>query len=104
MLLHLTHGDESLLEIQEFISQNKNPDYSLSIFNILEQSTAEIICSDSEIFDAIIHISSIEHTFPEWIGINHLSDSYIVGMEFARGTIITPSVYEYKNGILTKKV
>ena len=100
--ISLTYGPKGFEEIQDFLTTYPKDDYSLSIYNITEQNTAEINCSFDEMLDVIMLVSSTEHDFPHWIGINRLSDSYVVGMKFAMGRIQTPAIYEYKDGTLTK--
>ena len=51
----------------------------------------------------IMYVTSAEHDFPAWIGGNELSDSYVVGMDFTRGNIHTPSICEWKDGRLVEK-
>ncbi len=99
----LSAGKESFSEIKKYLESNKNLNYSLSIYDEIKQSTAEIMCSFDEFISVIILVSTIEHDFPNWIGINELTDSYVIGMNFTRGTINTPAIYEYKSGKLIEK-
>lgn len=41
-----------------------------------------------------------QNDFPAWIGVNELSDSYVVGLNFTRGHLHTPSVCKWKGGKL----
>ena len=52
--------------------------------------------------DVTAYVVNLEHDFPAWIGINELSESYVVGLTFTRGHISTMSVYEWKNNRLVK--
>ncbi len=47
---------------------------------------------------AISAAVDLEHDFPSWIGVNELSESYVVGLRFTRGNLETPGLYEFKNG------
>lgn len=96
----LTYGEKGMSEIRSFLNEHKEDDYTLSIYNILEEATMEIMCSFEEMLDVIMWVSSLEHDFPAWIGKNELSDSYVVGMNFTRGNLRTPSVYKWENGKL----
>jgi hypothetical protein len=98
----LTCGDESYNEIADFLKENRKEKYSLSIYNSLEQSTIEVICSVDDIVDVVAYISCVEHDFPMWIGVNELTESYVVGMEFTRGVLTTPSICKWKEGKLIK--
>lgn len=102
--VQLTYGNEGFREIRDFLNQNYHDGYTLSIYDNLQQSTVEIICAVNEMVNAIMYVSSVEHDFPAWIGVNEWSDSYVVGMDFTRGRILTPSVCEYNNGKLEYKI
>ena len=104
-MLHivLTYGNEGIQEIKEFIDAHHHKEYTLHIYNIPEQATIEIICDIDSIIDVLHYISNIEHTFPDWIRINELSDAYVIGMEFTRGHLHTPSICEWKGGQLITK-
>ena len=101
--IQLTYGVESTQEISDFLKKNYQKDYTLSIYNILEQSTIEVICDFDSMLDVILYVVGIEHDFPAWIGVNELSDSYVVGLRFTRGRLHTPSICEWKNGELIEK-
>ena len=100
--MELTYGSESFNEIKAFLANNNMEGYTLSIYNIQEESTMEIHCKHDEMIDVISLVSSAEHDFPSWIGINEVSSSYVIGLRFTRGTFHTPSVCDYNNGRLTE--
>ncbi|MEE0989630.1 MAG: hypothetical protein U0L02_09750 [Kandleria vitulina] len=99
----LTYGNEGFEEIRNFLNKNYNKEYTLSIYNNLEQATIEVICDFESMVDVIAYVSNVEHDFPEWIGVNELSDSYVVGMNFTRGNLRTPSVCEWNDNKLIEK-
>ena len=101
--VQLSYGNEGFREIQEFLVQNYHKDYTLSIYNICEQATAEVFCNYENMIDVIMYVENVEHHYPESIGINELSDSYVVGMNFTRGHLHTPSICEWKDGRLVEK-
>ena len=101
--IRLTYGNESFKEIAGFLMENYHKDYSLSIYNSLEQSTIEVICDFNSFVDVIVYVSNIEHDFPALIGVNEISDSYVVGMAFTKGHLHTPSVCEWKDGRLIER-
>lgn len=101
--VQLTYGNESFKEIQDFLKQNYHKDYTLSIYNSCEQATVEVICAYEEMLDVIMYVTNVEHDFPAWIGVNELSDSYVVGIDFTRGHLHTPSICEWKEGRLVEK-
>lgn len=88
----LKYGEEGFEQIEKFLKNNKHEGYTLSIYNGLEKATTEVVCKFDEMVDVIKFVSMIEHDYPEWIGTNKFSDSYVVGMNFTRGEIPTPSV------------
>jgi len=103
LLVQLTYGNEGFKEIREFLKQNYHKDYTLSIYNNLEEATVEIECEHEDMLNVIMYVTNAEHDFPAWIGVNELSDSYVVGMDFTRGNIHTPSICEWKGGRLVEK-
>ena len=98
----LPYGQEGLAEIKKFLEENRHEGYTLSLYNILEECAAEIDCSFDEIFQIICYAVDAEHDFPAWIGVNELSESYVVGLNFTRGRIQTPAVYKAENGKLKR--
>jgi len=96
----LTYGPEGFKEIKKFLEENRDDEYTLSIYNEMDQSTVEVICRFEEMVDVVAFVSNVEHDFPDWIGKNELSDSYVVGMNFTRGNIHTPSVCKWVDGKL----
>lgn len=101
--VQLAYGNDGFKEISDFLKNNYHKDYTLSIFNSLEQATIEVICDFDSMVDVIMYVSNVEHDFPVWIGVNELSDSYVVGMDFTRGHLHTPSVCEWKDGRLVER-
>lgn len=101
--VQLTYGNEGFKEIQEFLRQNYHKGYTLSIYNVCEQATIEIICTYEDMLDVIIYVSNVEHNFPAWIVVNELSNSYVVGMDFTQGHLQTPSICEWKDDRLVEK-
>ncbi len=100
--LQLTYGREGLKEIRLFLQEHFSAEYTLSIYDTIEQSCIEITCDFDDMVDVIAYASSVEHDFPAWIGVNELSDSYVVGMAFTRGRLSAPGIYEWNNGKLIK--
>lgn len=98
--LKLTYGNEGFKEISKFLQDNQDEEYTLSIFDIMEQKNIEVICSFDDMLDVIAYVSNVEHDFPAWIGKNELTDSYVVGLNFTRGTLKTPSICEWRDGKL----
>lgn len=72
----------------------------MSIYNNCKQATVEIICTYE---DMLLYVTNVEHDFPAWIGVNELSNSYVVGMDFTRGYLYTPSVCERNGSRLVEK-
>lgn len=101
--IQLTYGNDGFKEIHEFLKQNYHNDYTLSIYNNCEQATVEVICAYEDMLDVIIYAANMEHDFPAWICVNELSDSYVVGINFTRGHLHTPSICEWKDGRLVEK-
>ena len=101
--VQLIYGFEGIEEIRDFLKKNYQKDYSLSLFNICEGTTIEVVCDFESMVDVILYVVRIEHDFPMWIGVNDLSESYVVGLNFTRGHLHTPSICEWNNGKLIEK-
>ena len=101
--VNLTYGNDGFKEIAEYLQQFRKEHFTLSIYNIMEQNTTQIICPFNDILNVIRLVSNIEHDYPAWIEINETTDSYVIGMNLTRGKIKTASIYEYKNGMLNQK-
>ena len=99
-ILRLTYGDKSFKEIDSFLKKNKNEKYTLSVFDMLTNTTAEIQCRLDEILNVLCYVTDMEHDYPAWIGTNPLTNSYVVGLNFTRGRIRTGANYEWKNNKL----
>lgn len=101
--IQLTYGHESYKEISEFLTKNEHTNYTLSIYNNLEQATMKVLCDFDDMINVIVHVSNIEHEFPTWIGVNELSDSYVVAIDFTKGVFHTPCICEWKENKLIVK-
>lgn len=98
--LAITDCGKSLME--KFIRQYKNEGYTLSIYDDITKNTIEIDASIIEIPEIVSNIYRAEHATPmNFIGINSLTDSYVVGMTLTKGHIDFGH-YKYINGNLKK--
>ena len=85
-----------------FISENRYEDYTLSIFDTMTAKTIEIECPVSEMPKIVDYIYHCEKGTPlTFIGVNSLSNSYIVGMSISRGRIDF-GCYKVEDGTLKK--
>lgn len=95
---------KSLSLVYEFVNENYHEDYTISFYDIITGNTLEVANPVKEIINEITaivgFISSTEHTFVQFVGINSYSKSYVVGMEFTCGRIDIPSFYRCENGKL----
>ena len=100
----LSFGDLCFSEIEDFLKRNYHVGYTLSIYDGLKCSTIEVMCGFDNMVDVIKYVVNIEHDFPAWIGVNELTLSYVVGLNFTRGNLHTPSVCEWRDGKLVERV
>ena len=98
--IQLTYGTEGFQEIQKFLKENHREGYTLSLYDMMTQTTAEIECTVNQILPIIMQVTNMEKDFPAWIGINDLTKSYVAGMNFTRGRLHTLSSYKYIDGNL----
>ena len=88
--------------VQKFIENHKHSDFSLSIFDSMTRQTIEIDCSTDEMPAIVEDIYHLEKGTPlTFIGVNSMSDSYVVGMTISRGRIDF-GCYKAENGKLVK--
>ena len=74
--------------VNSFINENRHDDYTLSIFDTITSKTIEIECLVSEMPKIVDYIYHLEKGTPlTFIGVNSLSDCYVVGMSISRGRI-----------------
>ena len=101
------HGDSlagsdagrSLLD--KFIKEHPHDGWTLSIYNTLDETTAEIDCSIEDIPQIASLVYNLEHAAPMvFIGENPLSESYVVGMCCTRGRLDFPGLYRVEDGKL----
>ena len=101
----LAVGGNALSLVNNFLKQYPHDNWSLSIFDLLTNKTAEIACSTSEIPAAVDYLYHLEHATPlAFIGENSLTSSYVVAMNCTRGKINIPGLYEFKNNKLSPKI
>ena len=88
--------------IQEFVDAYNHPNYSLSIYDTRTERTVEIDCRISEFAKIVEYVYHAEKGTPlTFIGVNSMSDSYVVGMAFTRQKI-RPGCYTIENGELKR--
>ena len=88
--------------MEKFVKQYKNEGYTLSIYDNITKNTIEIDASIIEMPEIVSNIYRAEHATPmNFIGINSLTDSYVVGMTLTKGHIDFGH-YKYINGNLKK--
>lgn len=97
----LAGKDAGYTRVEEFIERYPHKNWSLSIYNLLDESTAEIDCPFDEIPKIASFVYNLEHAYPmTFIGENPVSESYVIGMTLTRGRIQTPGIYRAENGKL----
>ena len=88
--------------MQKFIEKYKHSDFSLSIFDCITNQTVEIDCGTDEMPTIVDYVYHLEHGTPlTFIGLNSMSDSYVVGMTISKGKI-NFGCYRAENGKLVK--
>lgn len=93
-------GVSSLVEA--FIASHEHEGYTLSIFDSSTGNTIEIDCPQSEMSQIAEYIYQLEKGTPlTFIGVNSMSDSYVVGMSITRGRIEF-GAYKAEGGKLNK--
>ena len=93
-------GDVMTL-VDKFINENKHNNYTLSIFNSLNNMTMEIFAPLPEMPKIVSAVYYAEKAMPlKFVGVDSLTDSYVVGMPLMRGRFKTPGYYKAEDGKL----
>ncbi len=88
--------------IESFISSHAHDGYTLSIFDNSTGNTIEIDCPQSEMPQIAEYIYQLEKGTPlTFVGVNSMTDSYVVGMSITRGRIEF-GAYKAEEGKLKK--
>lgn len=97
----LAGTDAGYSRVKEFIDRYPHENWTLSIYNTLDESNAEIDCRVEDIPQIVSFIYNLEHAYPmEFIGENPLTNCYVIGMTLTKGRIQTPGVYSADSGRL----
>lgn len=98
--IQLPMGNKCFDAIHDFFTVSEDffveKQYTLSFYDQLNYGTLEVIADYKDYEKIIKYVSIVEHDFPEWIGANDLSESFVVGINFTRGNLKTNSVYKWK--------
>lgn len=98
---NLAGSDAGRSLLDKFISEHPHDGWTLSIYNTLSETTAEIDCQVEEISQIAAFVYNLEHAFPmTFIGENPVSESYVVGMCCTRGRLDFPGIYRAEGGKL----
>lgn len=88
---------------EQFLEEHPHQGWSLSIFDTVSESTAEIECDTKNMPKIVSAIYNMEHAYPmTFIGENPMTESYVVGMRCTRGRFEIPGVYKDIDGKLQK--
>jgi hypothetical protein len=97
----LAGTDAGYSRVKEFIDRYPHENWTLSIYNTLDESNAEIDCRVEDIPQIVSFIYNLEHAYPmEFIGENPLTNCYVIGMTLTKGRIQAPGVYSADSGRL----
>lgn len=98
---NLAGSDAGRSLLDKFISEHPHDGWTLSIYNTLSETTAEIDCPVEEIPQITALVYNLEHAAPmTFIGENPASESYVVGMRCTRGRLDFPGIYRAEGGKL----
>lgn len=89
------YGFNGLTEIAQYAKNHSEPDYTLALYDILTDCEMSVKCDLSQITQIVSYVSTIEHDFPAWVGIDTDTKQYVVGLQFTRGRFPVPSTAEW---------
>ena len=98
----LAGNDAGYSVMESFIKEHAHIGWTLSVFDVLTESTIEIDCSNlAEMPKVVSYIYNLEHAAPiTFIYENPATESYVVGMTCTRGNLNIPGAYKAENGKL----
>lgn len=99
-LRKVTKGDVFDI-IRKFLLQCPYENLSLLFYNVLISATTEIDCLFEEMEKIVWFVCNTEHSLVHFIGVNSMSESYVVGIDFTRGRIEN-APYKVENGKLVR--
>lgn len=89
--------------VRSFIDGHRHEGWTLSIYDAVTNSTAEIDCGLPEMPEIVAHVYNLEHATPMlFVGENPVSESYVVGMTCTRGRIAIPGLYKAEGNNLVR--
>lgn len=96
----LTNIEDISDVMREFLTEFPRTGYTLSIFDTNTSRTIEIMCAEGDFIQIAEYIYCTENAAPmAFIGVNDLSESYVIGMSCSRGRIPF-GMYRTDNGKL----
>ena len=98
--INLPMGTRCIHSIREFLETSDQKDYSLMFFDHLTDSYTTVIAEFEDYVNVVVYLINVEHDFPEWIALDEITRSYLIGMSFTRGNV-TAGTYKWKDGGLT---
>lgn len=97
----LLNPQQHISLVHEFITTHWNPEYTLSFYDqrtgLSMEITNEVEELKNDIIDVLGMVTNTEHSFIDWVGVNSLSDSYVIAMDFSRGRFKPGTLYKYQN-------
>lgn len=66
------------------------------MYDSITSKTMEISADVIDFIDVVTIVTNVEHSIINFIGLNSISSSYVIGLDFTRGHFEF-GVYEYKN-------
>lgn len=88
--------------VSDFIQENFHDDYTLCIYDTIQERSVNIECNVDEIPQIVEYVYHLEQATPlTLIGVNPLTDCYMVYMRLTRGRIEF-TTYKTENGKLIK--
>lgn len=104
MPVTLTYGFTAFKEIEDYLKEKNVEGYDFIICDSLSgEDYVKLDVSKEDLIKALRIVTSMEHDYPNWIGISKKRQSVIIGLLFTRGNLSTGKTYTLTNGQLVKK-
>ena len=102
MPMTLTYGFTAFKEIEEYLKEESVPDdFSYEVLDMMScDGSIKLDIGRKDVIKAVRMVTSIEHDYPRWIGVDEKNKKVAIGLWFTRGTLTFGKTYRIgSNGL-----
>lgn len=102
MPMTLTYGFMAFKEIEDYLKEQSVPeDYDYIVLDMMTcDGSVSLDVNRKDLIRAVKMVTSIEHDYPRWIGVDEKNKKVAIGLWFTRGTLTLGKTYRIgSNGL-----